>query len=70
MPGCGYICPKCNDTGFDEALKPCDWCSPSTQKPSPPEITDEEWFKAVHEGTCCGDIGRMTQDKQIHNKSN
>lgn len=58
MPGCGYICPKCNDSGFDENLKPCDWCRPVTPNNVSKEITTEEWINAVHEGPCCGDLGQ------------
>lgn len=59
MPGCGYVCPKCNDTGFDEDLKPCDWCSvsPELNKKNTMEDT-EDWIRSVHEGPCCGDLGR------------
>lgn len=50
---CGYICPKCNGTGFDaELLTDCDWCK---QEPKA-EISDEEWIKTVHEQNCCSDI--------------
>ncbi len=61
MPGCGYICPKCNDSGFDEELKPCDWCSqapPISRKTASPLPSEEDWLKSVHEGPCCGDLGQ------------
>jgi hypothetical protein len=58
MPGCGYICPKCNDSGFDENQKACDWCRPETPKNVSKEISTDEWIKAVHESPCCGDLGQ------------
>ena len=59
MPGCGYICPKCNDTGFDEDSRPCDWCKPLiTSSKAEKEISEEEWINKVHEGSCCGDLGQ------------
>ena len=61
MPGCGYICPKCNDTGLDENLKACDWClveeKISDVHESSKQISDEDWINSVHNGPCCGDLG-------------
>ncbi|MFN6945638.1 MAG: hypothetical protein ACK4ND_11895 [Cytophagaceae bacterium] len=56
MPGCGYICPSCNDTGYDANGKDCTWC----KKDNSPD--QEEWMKQVHEGPCCGDLGRAEEE--------
>lgn len=54
MAICGYLCPKCEGRGFTGLGETCDWC---TASPSPESsiISDEDWVKKVHEGTCCGD---------------
>jgi hypothetical protein len=33
MPGCGYVCPQCEGTGFTETGEPCDWCTPEVKTP-------------------------------------
>jgi len=60
MAGCGYVCPKCNDSGFDENMIVCDWClveDKITQVFKSNLASNEEWQKSVHEGPCCGDLG-------------
>ena len=60
MPGCGYICPKCNDSGFDENQIACDWCVVENRISDVYEaniVSNEDWQKSVHEGSCCGDLG-------------
>ncbi|MBI3234585.1 MAG: hypothetical protein HYZ42_11185 [Bacteroidetes bacterium] len=32
MTTCGYTCPKCGGTGYDEQNLPCDWCAPLEEK--------------------------------------
>lgn len=61
MPGCGYICPKCNDSGFDDEGNTCDWCLPE-EKPTI-AVSDEEWMERVHNGPCCGDLGQASPDR-------
>lgn len=61
MPGCGYICPKCNDSGFDDEGKTCEWCL-SEEKPAI-TVSDEEWMERVHSGPCCGDLGQANPDR-------
>ena len=53
---CGYLCPKCEGRGFDEEGNECDWCTADTNSQEE-TISDEEWLKNVHEGTCCSDAG-------------
>ena len=65
MPTCGYLCPKCEGSGFDkETLETCDWCKVSVIDKSklklatkPESISDEEWIEKVHAQNCCSDIG-------------
>jgi hypothetical protein len=49
MPGCGYICPKCDDRGFDDEGVKCTWC----QKEENTEEDIKDWLDSVHEGPCC-----------------
>ena len=67
MPGCGYICPKCNDSGFDENLKACDWCTVEEKIANvfDENQSDEAWLKSVHEGPCCGDLGIKKDDPKM-----
>jgi acetyl-CoA carboxylase beta subunit len=65
MPTCGYLCPKCEGTGFNkETLEDCDWCKVEVvkeykihAKPEIKVISDEEWIEKVHAQNCCSDIG-------------
>ncbi len=58
MPTCGYICPKCGGSSFDEEGNSCDWCTQPVKKEAINKNSEEEineWIKAVHEGKCCAD---------------
>ena len=55
MSGCGYVCPACNGLEMDEQGNKCSWCSPIEENSLKPNISDEEWIKSVHEGSCCSD---------------
>ena len=55
-PTCGYICPKCEGNDYLEDGNACDWCKNiliSNEKSN--IISDSEWIKSVHEGSCCAD---------------
>lgn len=53
MATCGYICPKCNGTGFNaDTLDNCEWCTKTEVEPT---ISNEDWIKSVHENDCCAD---------------
>ena len=54
MATCGYLCPSCGGTGFNELGVECDWCS---QRESIKVVKDEleEWIEKVHQGPCCSD---------------
>lgn len=57
---CGYICPKCNGSGFDsENLSICDWCNTELN----PEITYDDWINTVHNQNCCSDIDIANYEK-------
>jgi hypothetical protein len=65
MAGCGYVCPKCEGTGFlAETLEVCDWCQKPAEKIV--TITYEEWIKTVHESSCCSDIGQTSEHKSTN----
>ena len=63
MATCGYLCPKCEGSGYLENGKACDWCGTVVkdeilENNSPTKPTEEElaeWIKQVHEGPCCSD---------------
>ncbi len=50
---CGYLCPQCEGRGYLESGDSCEWCN--VQYTPSITITDEEWLKSTHEGTCCSD---------------
>lgn len=52
MASCGYLCPQCEGNGFMENGEPCNWCQIKYENNI---ISEEEWIKSVHEGTCCAD---------------
>ncbi|MCU0415907.1 MAG: hypothetical protein MUE33_01865 [Cytophagaceae bacterium] len=57
MSTCGYLCPKCEGSGYLETGDSCEWCAlPPTPSPNNTTqiITEEVWLKSVHEGNCCG----------------
>jgi len=63
MSNCGYVCPSCSGSGFNEQGQLCDWCTPKDkEQPSKTIVTDQDWLKSVHEGPCCSDIG-MDKDQ-------
>lgn len=55
MPGCGYICPACNDNKILDNGDVCQWCVKESEIKK--TISDEEWINTVHQGPCCSDIG-------------
>ncbi|WMJ73170.1 hypothetical protein RCC89_08345 [Cytophagaceae bacterium ABcell3] len=59
MAGCGYVCPSCNNSGFDEAGNACHWCRPVNQSKCTEEPNKDEdiesWLENVHGGSCCWD---------------
>lgn len=58
MATCGYICPKCSGTSWDDNGDLCDWCIQTTIKEPIRTNSEEEineWIKTVHEGKCCAD---------------
>ena len=64
MPTCGYLCPRCEGKGFTDDGETCDWCSvePVVKKKND-TISDEEWQRSVHEGSCCaGDSDQLSVD--------
>lgn len=57
MAGCGYVCPVCEGSGFDNiTLEDCSYCG---KKSTNVEITDEEWIDKVHNSNCCSDIASI-----------
>lgn len=62
MATCGYICPSCEGTGLNEEGNDCTWCtSPSPAAPFSSENEVNDWIKEVHEGPCCGDLGKTEE---------
>lgn len=65
MAGCGYVCPKCEGSGFvAETLEKCDWCT--EKKENEVTISYETWIKTVHESNCCSDIGISNNDNSTN----
>ena len=62
MSTCGYVCPACSGSGFDEHGNNCHWCSFAHESVIKNPISDEDWIKNVHEGPCCSDIGSAPED--------
>ncbi|MFQ3575650.1 MAG: hypothetical protein SNJ77_04370 [Cytophagales bacterium] len=53
MAGCGYVCPVCEGKGFKDDLSECDFCEDSKNPEPEQEISEDDWLKSVHEGSCC-----------------
>lgn len=64
MATCGYLCPSCEGRGLLEDGENCGWCIVPDTRKEPDEDT-EQWISSVHEGPCCGDLGRENDEDTL-----
>jgi len=61
MATCGYSCPLCEGSGYDEEGNSCSWCDPTTNTTTQKELEKESWIQRVHEGPCCSDFEKKEE---------